>query len=60
MAWKTVIEEEDLSDTELALVPKIFRGRADVADEYLAFPEHKKAARRLWLDRELAHIQGIE
>jgi hypothetical protein len=59
-AWMVIVEEEDLSDSELALVPKIFRGRADVADEYLAFLAHKKVARCLWLDNELANVQAVE
>lgn len=48
-AWNVIMEEEDLSDTELAAARKIFRGRAELADEYLSFPPHKKRARTMWL-----------
>lgn len=55
-AWKVIMEEEDLSDTELAAARKIFRGRAELADEYLSFPPAKKRARTMWLREELREI----
>jgi hypothetical protein len=59
-AWLVVMKEEDLSDNELADVPRIFRGRPDIADEYLSFPETKKTARGIWLRRELDKVRELD
>lgn len=53
-----VEEEEGLSDTELAAARKIFRGRTELADEYLSFGPTRKRAHTIWLRNELDDISG--
>lgn len=55
-AWETLLEEESLSDQELASARRIFRGSVEVADEYLSFPHRCRGARTLWLKREMREL----
>lgn len=62
-----IMDEEELSDGELSYIPLIFRPQpeknltgSDVADEYLGYPEKRRAARAMWLRREISRVQGVE
>lgn len=62
-----IMDEEELSDGELSYIPLIFRPQpeknltgSDVADEYLGYPEKRKAARAIWLRREMNRVQGVD
>lgn len=60
-AFKMIMEEEDLSDSELAVARKLFRGpgKAELADEYLSFGGGESRARKFWLRSELDDLQGM-
>ncbi|KAI0037390.1 hypothetical protein FA95DRAFT_1614262 [Auriscalpium vulgare] len=62
-AFNMIAEEEGLSDDELVVARKLFRGpgRAELADEYLSFGPDRKASRRKWLRQELdeLHAQAV-
>lgn len=57
-AWNILEAEEELSDNELADARRIFRGPAELADEFLSFGQGRKRARTLWVQHELSRIRG--
>jgi hypothetical protein len=58
-AFRRIAECEGLSSLELARARRVFRGRTELADEYLSFCDDEADARREWLNLELAAIPAI-
>ncbi|KAJ7690432.1 Myb/SANT-like DNA-binding domain-containing protein [Mycena olivaceomarginata] len=59
-AWNALLEDEgaDLSDNEFAAAAEVFSS-SKLADQYLKFPDHHKAARRVWLNNAIARAMGL-
>jgi hypothetical protein len=55
-----LLEDEgtDLSDNEFAAAAEVFSS-SKLADQYLKFPDHRKAARRVWLNNAIARAMGL-
>lgn len=59
-AWNAMVAEEgaNLSDNEFAAAAEVFSS-STLADQYLKFPENRKAARRVWLNKAIARAMDL-
>jgi hypothetical protein len=51
-------EGGDLSDNEFAAAVEVFSS-SKLADQYMKFPESRKAARRVWLNMAIGRAMGM-
>jgi hypothetical protein len=59
-AFRRIVRLEQLSPCSTARARRIFRGRTDLADEYLSFADDEAEERQFWLNFELTALEATE